>query len=336
MVRSVPAEESSQRVGPMVVIPGVLHELGADPAKVLTSAGLDLAVLDDQENRIPYVAVGRLLLESVAKTDCPHFALLCGQRVSISHLGVPGELMRYSPNLGAALRTFVVYHHLNSGGMATFLREEEGMAALGSVVYHRGAESVDQIYDGVIAMTCNVIREICGSRWAPEKVIFSRTRPADVGLYRRFFQAPCRFDSEQTAIFFPASVLGRAMPQADPKRLRQLEQQAQAIGIELIAQLRRALRTLLLSGKRTGNELAQMLSMHRRTLNRRLEAQGTTFQQVLDEVRFEAARQLLETTKIPLTEIAASLGYSESSAFSRAFRRWSGEAPSHRRLADQR
>jgi len=318
-------------VGPLVVIPGLLRDLGADPAEVLASAGLDIAMLGDQENRILYAAVGRLLREGVARTACSHFALLCGQRMSISHLGLPGELMRCSPTLGAALRTFVVYHHLNSGGMATFLREEEGMAALGSVVYQNGTESVDQIYDGVIAMTCNVIREICGSPWAPEKVLFARARPADVGPYRRFFQAPCRFDSEQTAIFFPASVLKRAMPQADAKRLKRLEQQAQAIGIELIPQLRRALRTLLLSGKRTGNEVAQMLSMHRRTLNRRLEAQGTTFQQVLDEVRFEAARQLLETTKIPLTEIAASLGYAESSAFSRAFRRWSGEPPSRRR-----
>jgi hypothetical protein len=64
------------------------------------------------------------------------------------------------------------------------------------------------------------------------------------------------------------------MPQADAKRLKQLEQRAQAIGIELIPQLRRALRTLLLSGKRTGNQVAQMLSMHRRTLNRRLGASG--------------------------------------------------------------
>ena len=56
--------------------------------------------------------------------------------------------------------------------------------------------------------------------------------------------------------------------------------------------------------------------MHRRTLNRHLKVQGTTFQQVLDEIRFAAASQLLENTRIPLTEIAASLGYSESSAFS--------------------
>jgi AraC-like DNA-binding protein len=71
--------------------------------------------------------------------------------------------------------------------------------------------------------------------------------------------------------------------------------------------------------------------MHRRTLNRRLRAEGTTFQQLLDEVRFEAACQLLDTASTPITEIAVSLGYAETSAFSRAFRRWSGSTPVERR-----
>jgi AraC-like DNA-binding protein len=103
------------------------------------------------------------------------------------------------------------------------------------------------------------------------------------------------------------------------------------VGIELVAQLRRALRILLLGGRSSGDEVAQVLSLHRRTLDRRLRAQSITFQQILDEVRFEAARQLLDATTMPLTDIAASLGYTESSAFSRAFQRWSGTAPSRRR-----
>jgi AraC-like DNA-binding protein len=136
-------------------------------------------------------------------------------------------------------------------------------------------------------------------------------------------------------MFFPAHLLERPMPEADPARLRSLEKRARAIDIDLVSQLRRALRTLLLGGKRSGDEVAGILSMHRRTLNRRLQAQGTTFQKVLDEVRFEAACQLLDTTRIPLTEIAASLCYAESSAFSRAFRRWSGATPIKRRQQSQ-
>ena len=328
--------ESAQRVGPLAVIPGLLRDLGVDPDQVLASVGLDSAALNDVEKWIPYVAMGRLLRECAVITRCSHFALLVGQRAKVLHLGVPGELMRLSATLEAALHTFVVYHHLNSQGMATFfLREEDALAALGLAIYQKGAESVDQIYDCGIALVCNVMREVCGSRWAPEKVLFSRTRPADVGPYHRFFKAPCRFDSDRTAMLFPAYLLKRPMPTANPIRLRSLEEQAQAIGIELVDQLRRSLRTLLLQAKSSGDEVAEILSLHRRTFNRRLQAQGTTFRQVLDEVRLEAARQLLDVTRVPITEIAASLGYAESSAFSRAFRRWSGEAPLSRRLASR-
>jgi hypothetical protein len=288
--RSEQSDQIAQRVGPLAVIPGLLREMGADPDKVLVSVGLDPTALSDLENRIPHVAMARLLRECVVRTGCPHFALMAGQRMNLSHLGLPGDLMRHSPTLGTALQTFVVYHHLNSQGMVTFLREEDGLVALGAAaIYQKNSESVDLVYDGFIALACNVMREVCGSRWAPEKVLFARTRPRDVGPYRRFCQAPCGFDSVQTALLFPAFLLKRPMPEASPERLRRLEEQARDTSIELVAQLRRSLRTLLLEGKRSADEMAQILSMHRRTLNRRLEAQGTTFQKVLDEVRFEIA-----------------------------------------------
>jgi hypothetical protein len=126
--------------------------MGVDSAEVLSAGGLNAAALSAVENRIPYVAMGKLLHECAARTGRPHFGLLAGQRTSLSHLGLPGELMRYSETLGAALQTFVVYHHLNSGGMATFMLEQDGMVELGSAIYQKGVESADQIYNGVIAM----------------------------------------------------------------------------------------------------------------------------------------------------------------------------------------
>jgi len=96
--------------------------------------------------------------------------------------------------------------------------------------------------------------------------------------------------------------------------------------------------TLLLNGKTSGDDLALMLLMHRRTLNRRLRELGTTFQGVLDDVRFEAARQLLCYSEVSLDEIAASLGYAGVSPFMRTFRRWTGITPGqwrHRAVAQR-
>jgi len=87
------------------------------------------------------------------------------------------------------------------------------------------------------------------------------------------------------------------------------------------------LETELLKGPCTSIEIARRFSMHHRTLSRHLAREGITFQQVVDEIRFTIARDLLAKTDIALDRISVMLRYSEPSAFTRAFRRWSGQSP---------
>jgi AraC-like DNA-binding protein len=92
--------------------------------------------------------------------------------------------------------------------------------------------------------------------------------------------------------------------------------------------LRRVLRTELLRGTCSATTVARFFSMHRRTLHRHLRMEGLAFRQVADEIRYEIACELLENTDMALRQVAAALQYSELSAFTRAFRRWSGQSPS--------
>ena len=100
--------------------------------------------------------------------------------------------------------------------------------------------------------------------------------------------------------------------------------------------IRRLLRTRLMSRRCSADYVAASLAMHRRTLSRRLRRSGMGYRSITNETRFEIARQLLEQTEVPLGQIAAALGYSEASAFTRAFRRWSGVTPTAWRTADMR
>ena len=326
--RSVVTEVWSQRVGGLAEIPGLLREFGADPAAVLTGAGLDPHVLDDIENRIPFTAADRLLHQCAQKTGCAHFGLLVGQRWHLSHFGTLGGLMKNSPTVGAALRTLAVYQHLNSDAGAAFLLTHAGTISLGYAIYRKGAQHPLHIYDVAVGLICNILRELCGPQWGALEVVFSHGDPVDETPYRLYFQAPLRFDYEYSAVRFSADWAERTIPGADPGRRRAAMAEIEAgDSVELISQLHRSLRLLLLSGKSSGEDLAQTLSLQRRTLNRRLRAQGTTFQQVLDEVRFEVARQLLEHTRIAIDDIAAALCYSELSAFVHAFRRWTQTTP---------
>ncbi len=91
--------------------------------------------------------------------------------------------------------------------------------------------------------------------------------------------------------------------------------------------LQRLLRAKIHVGECSASSVAEMLSLHPRTLHRRLEAGGTSFRSLLEEVRFQMARDLLDHADLPLGQVAGSLGYADASAFTRAFRRWAGTTP---------
>ena len=181
---------------------------------------------------------------------------------------------------------------------------------------------------GVMACGWNFIRELLGPQCNPLKLVFARASPADSQPYRDFFRARLEFDSDHTALYLPKRALDQPVPGADPKIRRQLEAQVEAAtATDLLVRLHRALRLLLISGEGSGDHVAEQLAMHRRTLHRRLKIQGTTFQQVLDGVRWDVSRQLLGHTRLPLAEVATAAGYADTSTFVRAFHRWSGTTP---------
>jgi AraC-like DNA-binding protein len=125
--------------------------------------------------------------------------------------------------------------------------------------------------------------------------------------------------------------LDHRLPGTDPDLLRLLQTQVDALeaeyGDDLPGQVRHVLRTALLTDHARSDQVAKLLSVHSRTLSRRLNACGTSFQELLDEGRFEIARQMLEDTRVEGHQIAETLDYADASAFTRAFRRWSGITP---------
>ena len=140
-----------------------------------------------------------------------------------------------------------------------------------------------------------------------------------------------RFDQETAALAFPTRWLDHRIADANPifrqvfeAHVRELEAAGAGNWKET---LRRVLRTEILTTRCSATTVAERFALHRRTLSRHLQAEGAGFQSLVDETRFEIARQLLSQTRIPLSEVAVALGYSEASAFTRAFRRWSGQSP---------
>ena len=308
MSQNTAVHEGTVRVSPLTVVPQMLREWGIDPSEITTDVGLDLSLFDNPDNMIPFTALGRLLKWCAARTRCPHFGLLVGQRGGSATLGLIGLLAQHSANVGLALRSLILHLHLHDRGAVPTLSVQQGVVVLGYAIYQEGVEGSDQVYDGAIAIVFNIMQMLCGATWLPTEVLFSHRRPGDIEPYRSFFQTPLRFDMEQTALVFPAQWLDRPTPDADPSLCRQIEQRIVALekldNSDLAGELRRVLRVMLITHRGSLGQVAELLSMHRRTLNRRLEELGYTFRRLVNEVRYDIARQLLENTDMGARDIA--------------------------------
>lgn len=334
MQKQITSHDGSQqtvRVGPIMAIPSILSGLGLDPAKVLAEAGLAPNLLDDPDNRICHAARNRLISLCVARTGCDHFGLLIGEQVGLSNLGLIGYLASTSHDVETALNSIGEYLHLHVYGATAKLRVE-GEWAVMSYAFHQGEGLVaKQICDGAIAAISNMIGALCGADWRAAQVRFVHRRPKNIKPFQRIFNAPLVFDATQYAIVFPSHYLTRQPPGADPELRRLLHKQIEALATRIdqkfSSQVRQVLQYALLSGQSTEEQIAALFSLHTRTLRRRLEDCGTSFRELVEECRFEIARQWLETSDISVSQIAAALDYSDPSAFTRAFRRWSGVTP---------
>jgi AraC-like DNA-binding protein len=319
------------RIGPIMAVPSVLAELGVVPEPLLAELDLDLATFTDPEHRVPYRTVARLFDRCVEATSCQYFGLLVGSRAGLSSLGVVGYLASSAPNVGTALE---ILRHVNSvadaGGTVT-LDCMEKIVSLGYDVVEPGLERTGQLAAAAIAIGFNILRALCGPQWQPHDVQFSFAAPRSLASFRKVFSLTPRFDQERCAIAFPARWLANPPPGADPILHRMMKERIDELlagdADDVVGRVRRLLRATVTTRRSSIDDAASTLRISTRTLKRRLAAAGTSFQQLRDEAQFEVARQLLRNTTIPAGQIAAIVGYSESSAFNRAFRRWAGVPP---------
>jgi len=332
------ASDATLWVGAFAQMPEVLRDLGADPAEVCAAAGFDRGLFDDPARVVTFRAASHLFRVGMERTGCPHFGLLQGQKGGLHNLGLVGLLTKYSPDVGTALRSLVRYLYLHIRGAVTTFEEIGKTAMLAYEIYAPGAEATDQIGDAALGTMFNVMVALCGPHWKPIEVRFEHRKPSELAPFHRFFQAPLRFDMNENALVFAASWLSRPLPPVEPELARLLKDSMAALELqhrgEFPEQVRSILRTALLADHGSADQIATLLSMHTRTLHRRLAASGTSFRALVDECRYEIARQMLGDTDADVGQIAAMLNYADTSAFARAFRRWSGTTPSDWRTRD--
>lgn len=327
-----------QRVGVISRLPQVLWELGVDPRDVFRSACLPPDAVEDPDASISFEDLDRLFASAVGMTGCTHVALLVGQQSSLRFLGPVGELMRNAPTFRRALLDLAENQHRYVRGAVVYFVDEGDTGLLGYGVDQPGFRSVDQLTDGAVAAGSRFVREL--SPRGVLELLLPRPQPVNASPYERLLGVPVRFGQEHAGLVLDGLMLDQPVKGADPSRRAELEAFVRAYWAvhepSIDQMVRRILRSLVLTSEANLEAVALRLDLHPRTLHRRLDKEGTSFRQLLDDVRWGVAQQILRGTNVSITQLALWLGYSEAAAFAHAFRRWAGTSAAEWRARERR
>lgn len=303
---------------------------------LLTSAGLDPEELESPDGKIPqerHFALWRLIC---AQSQDPCFGLHHGEWATLGGVGVVGYAALSSPTLGAALSSVDRYSRVITEFLqSSYCRRQAGP---GMVVTLPNCRLSDDMADAAVASDVRLARYLTGQHIRPREVWLQRRQPPQWKEYERIFDCPILFGHQHNAVLYEPEALDLPLPSADPLLLSYLDR-AFRVNLAswpahgaLYVEFESAVLEQLPQGDVRIEQVAPRLGMSVRTLQRRLSDRGLDYQGLLDTIRQRLATELLEN-RLSIKEICYRLGFSEPSAFRRAFKRWTGQSPSAYRSA---
>jgi len=299
---------------------------------VAGNSGLKLEQLQDPETPLPNDVMARVLSQSALTTHCDHFGLELGKRQDLSsYLGILGDIGQSATTLGDALTELFNLMRIYTEATLWQLRcdGEVGYVICSLIeVSDGGYKQIEQL---VITLFWRFMDLLTAHHWHPAMVEFTFSRPSDLVPYRRVFDAPVVFDADFCGVVFHSSDLKLRLPKHDEVRHDKLYQFAHGVKNARPRDLREEVRILIrknLELQRVGEEdLTRFFPFEKRTLQRKLKAQGTSYRELLLEVRTVRAMELLANSDISVTRLAERLCYAGVANFTKAFSHYAGVPP---------
>ncbi|GAA5316710.1 MAG: AraC family transcriptional regulator [Candidatus Pelagadaptatus aseana] len=321
------------RTGAFQYFPELVEELNGDIDWIWTQSGFDTRLLEGKDNLIPTEQYIHCLRLASATTGHSDFGLLLSTRQSVDMLGAVGLLAEAEDLLGGSVDTIGRFLRLhNSSSIVTVQQYSDKVLLTYDDIAPRFTRD-PQICDFAMGFATKLARESLGEGWNPMAVYFVHKEPENLESFSEIFRCPLYFNQEFYGVAIENMALQAVQPKADKSKrvslLQHLEQMQQQVSANekyanLVGYL---IHVLLPNGGCSEDNVAKLLQMNKRTLQRRLLDEDTSYKTILNSIRMDLARQYLLETKISLTNMASYLGYSELSAFSRFFRSQQGCSP---------
>ncbi|MEZ5568873.1 MAG: AraC family transcriptional regulator ligand-binding domain-containing protein [Halioglobus sp.] len=272
----------------------------------------------------------------------PHLGLDISGELQHSNLGIYGYLINHSPNVGAMLEAVVRYQSIFMRGMGYTMLVLGGRVEMHWDIYHPACEGVRLDVEFTLASLVRLLHLKLGNAATPLRASFRHSCVSPPEKYQESFGCECSFDQGQNCLVFKRELLQVSLPGSDPKLLSILKAQADHLVAQwegqnsFLNQVKLLITTSLEHTDSGMESLARQLNVTPRTLGRRLAKECTCYQELCDEIRIQAAKKALAESDAPVTVIAGKLGFSESSAFVRSFKRVVGTTPSVYRAESRR
>lgn len=304
---------------------------GVSPTDLLAQAGIDDALAHDPDGEVTLPQMKRFWETAYRLSGDPYLAINAGIRAAHGSYKTLDYMFLASKTVEDGITAFVNHFRL----INTWLNFE--IAEAQDQVHVTLDSQIGPVPHPAVEITFAVfterLRQVLGSGWAPARVRFLHKPVGEASFYEGFFRAPVSFGDGSAAISFTHDQWTTALPGGDEGLFRVLSNHAELLGAarpdpdDPVARARAEILRVLKNGVPTIEETAQTLGIGTRTFQRRLSDQELTFSQIVDQVREEHARDLVATGALSLSEVAFFLGFADQSAFSRAFKRWTGQTP---------
>jgi AraC-like DNA-binding protein len=316
-----------------------LAEAGCEAEPLLQACELEGADLADPEAVLPLRHFVQLLELAARSSGDDCFGAHYAARYPIRNTGLAGYATIGSATLGSGCHAVARYYALLADATDLTLSTHGPRARLAYTLTDSTIWPRRQDAECMLTVLLGFLRDVLGPAWAPDEVWFEHGRPVGAKELARIYKAVIHFDMPCNALFFPRSLLARPLPTEhrdlahllEPYLEQLLRQKNESCALDraVLLHIRESLSLQPASLEQT----ARQQGIGARTLQRRLRDQGKTFQKLVDQARHESSLAYLADRSLSIGEVACKLGYADVTAFNRAFRRWTDQAPSHYRRA---
>lgn len=306
---------------------------GLSAPALLAAARLDPALAGDPDARVPiatYVILWRELIAGLPGVAVPVELV---RALDPAMLGVLGQVATRADDVGQAAALVARFNRLPDTAFRAWRVERDGLVGL-AFGHHPAVEAMRFPIEVMLGAGVRILQHATNNALALHEITFAHEPGYPVAAYEELFGVPVRFGAPESAAWLAPDALSTPLASRDPMLRRYLEAHAEQLLSQLpartppvVAQIREAVLGELATSGADLARVAKRVAMSTRTVQRRLEEAGTSYQDLVDEVRCAMAQRLLRDRARSITDVAFELGYADLKGFYRAFKRWTDAAP---------